>query len=249
MNRGELISGSPGPEIRYPAPAAVYAADVSALADPGLYAATYAIVSPERRAKADRYLKDEDRRLSLGAELLLRYALKEAGYAKLPRTELSEYGKPYFPEAELRFNLSHSGTWALCAVSEYEIGCDVEKTGDIDLKIARFFAPGEYEAIMSEPSGTERLALFYRFWTLKESCMKATGLGMKLPLKDFTINIPGPGSAEEISVSGLPHGEIYSFREYTCVPGCACAVCVNGGKAGELMILTVNDLLESEVKP
>ena len=31
--------------------------------------------------------------------------------------------------------------------------------------------------------------MFYRFWTLKESFLKATGLGLRLPLNAFQIHL------------------------------------------------------------
>ncbi|MDR1017194.1 MAG: 4'-phosphopantetheinyl transferase superfamily protein, partial [Lachnospiraceae bacterium] len=47
---------------------------------------------------------------------------------------------------------------------------------------------GEFELLESLPTRKERKALFYRFWTLKESFMKATREGMALSTKSFEID-------------------------------------------------------------
>ncbi len=35
-------------------------------------------------------------------------------------------GKPYFPSPRCQFNLSHSGTLALCALSDRPVGVDIQ---------------------------------------------------------------------------------------------------------------------------
>lgn len=87
------------------------------------------------------------------------------------------------------FNLSHSGDMVIMAVSAYPVGCDMEgtktekngtkeeKRSERNLKIARrFFTEREQKAV--EEGGNEA---FYRIWTRKESYIKMTGEGMKVP--------------------------------------------------------------------
>lgn len=95
------------------------------------------------------------------------------------------------------FNLSHSGTYAMCAAeldaSRERVGCDLEKIGELREKIAaRFFCREEYEAIQREGAGETKTELFYRYWVLKESFMKATGKGMALPADAFCIRLGDP---------------------------------------------------------
>lgn len=209
--------------------AALYAADVSVLADPQFYAAAYAAASPARRGKTDRYHFAKDRYLSLGAELLLHHALRAAGICGLPADlDYGAQGKPYLRDSGIFFNLSHSGSWAVCAVSACEVGCDVEKIAPIDLEIAkRFFFRTEYDDIAAQTTEETRNEMFYRYWTLKESFMKATGLGMKLPLDAFRI-VRG----SEISVVQPVDGRSYHFAEYEEIPGCKCALCTAGDCRG-----------------
>ena len=224
----------------------LYAADVTPLADDALYSLAYAAASPARREKADRYRFVKDRQLSLGAETLLRHALCCAG---LGTNSIDfDYGpgkKPYLKSGGIFFNLSHSEEWAICAVAECEVGCDVEQVAPIDLKLARRFLPEEAEDIYAQPTEAEKLDLFYRYWTLKESFMKATGLGLQLPLNAFRI-VRG----EKISVIQSVDDRDYSFREFSGLPDYKCALCCAGDCDGaQLRILDLKDILQREVKP
>ena len=221
----------------------LFAADVTALKDAELYHLAYAAATPARREKTDRFRFEKDRRLSLGAEALLRHALR---CADLDAASAGfDYGadkKPYLKDGRLFFNLSHSGIWAVCAVAGYEVGCDVEQVAPIDLKLARRFLPEEYADILSQPTAEERLELFYRYWTLKESFLKATGLGMKLPMDRFQIRL-----GTEISVIQSVDGRRYTFREYDDLPGCRCALCAAGEcRDTELRIVDLQKILAKE---
>ena len=120
----------------------VYTGDVSSLENGKLFERFYDIVSAERQKKIDALRFDSDRRLSLGAELLLKKATEDAGYRyQTLHKSLSEKGKPFFDNLPgFCFNLSHSGTMAMCAVSDRDTGCDVEKITGSNLKIAKRFS-------------------------------------------------------------------------------------------------------------
>lgn len=195
-------------------------------------------VSDMRKNKAMSYRFMKDRCLSLGAELLLRDALCDFG---IDRTEPLEFeyrknGKPYLSGYDnIFFNLSHSGDYVMCAVSGSEVGCDIQKIDKADMKLAeRFFTEREYHVIAELPTEEERTDMFYRYWTLKESFMKVTGLGMQLALDSFEILIGNPDStvkpAADTSDAGIMltqhvDDRTYSFTEYDSIPGYKAAVC------------------------
>ncbi len=204
-------------------------ADVSPLDDDALYR-YYLGEAPEyRRLKAERYRRREDRNLCLGAGAVLAQLLLPLGLDVRDRkTALGENGKPYFPDApSVRFNLSHSGSVVMAAVSDREVGCDVEKTGEAPSGLAkRFFHPNEYAAVLSCKTDAERIEIFYRLWTLKESYLKATGTGMSVPLGSFEIRL---GSVPTLRAEG---GEGFSFLEPETFDGYRSAVCVKGEASG-----------------
>ena len=76
----------------------------------------------------------------------------------------------------------------LCAISDMEVGVDVEHVDpEIDLNLAKqYFFNEEYSSIMKSDNPSEE---FFKYWVLKESYMKYTGLGMNLMLDSFEIVI------------------------------------------------------------
>ena len=102
----------------------------------------------------------------------------------------NEYGKPELQGHSLEFNLSHSGDFALLAVSHHhKVGIDVERVRqDTELEnlARRFFSGREYSELMAIPQD-QRSAAFFRCWTLKEAYIKAQGLGLSLPLDSFDV--------------------------------------------------------------
>ena len=141
----------------------VYIAHTGPLEEEKLYRLAEDLASPRRKEAAARFRLRADRVRSYAAELLLRKALADRGVSGSDlRYGFSEHGKPYLtaPEA-VPFNLSHSGDYVMCAVSDEEIGSDIEQVRTIDPEIARrFFHPAEYEAVSSAPT-PERLPFPY----------------------------------------------------------------------------------------
>lgn len=144
------------------------------------------LVGEERRARSLRYRFDEDKKRSLLAHVLLNHALLEGGYdISLPACPVNDpNGKPrlYHKGEEIHFSLSHSGDYAVCAISDIPVGIDIEKIDTFKPEIAnRFFNPSELKYVADAES-------FYRIWTLKEGYLKAVGMGLKLPLSSFIVS-------------------------------------------------------------
>lgn len=161
--------------------------DVEPLADPIVFETALKQVPPERKDKVLRFQQKKDRLLSLGAGLLLKKAVEDAGLSEFPTLTENEFGKPEFSDIpDLYFNLSHSGKRVAVAIGNVPMGVDIEKIEKANLQIAdRFFRPMERRWIRENPEEVNER--FYRMWTMKESFMKATGRGMKLSMTDFEI--------------------------------------------------------------
>jgi 4'-phosphopantetheinyl transferase len=93
-------------------------------------------------------------------------------------------------EPPLHFNLSHSKSIALLAVTlGSEVGVDVEDIRPIERDVAtRFFSPAEI-ASMAPLDGEEWLDAFYRCWTRKEAILKVEGMGLRIPLDSFDVSV------------------------------------------------------------
>ena len=181
---------------------AIYALDVSLL-DPEWNRWDH-LIDGMRLAATAQLRRREDRARSIGAGLLLAYAVKQIYPAQiLPlRIETDALKKPFLPNIpELHFNLSHSGKWVVCAVADQPIGIDIEKISHpMDDVIQRFFSPAE-RAYIDAFTPAERPAAFCELWVLKESYMKATGLGFHLPLEQLSIR---PGTPPVLLRNGIP---------------------------------------------
>ena len=169
------------------------------------------MLSPERQKKAISCRFSHDQARTAGAGWLLQYALNQE---QIPPTQQllakTELGKPYLPDSpHIHFSLSHSGSWAVCAVSKDPVGVDVELprcTMDVGL---RFFRPDEMSGLEQLPFVEQRDQL-NRLWTAKESFVKALGGGLTIPLNSFTVRLR-PWDAElEQTLSPLP----YRLHEY-----------------------------------
>jgi 4'-phosphopantetheinyl transferase len=98
----------------------------------------------------------------------------------------------------IQFNVAHSQDFALYAFSRDRIvGIDVEQIRPVDSLESltrRFFLPSEHAAICSaDPDAQARL--FFRYWTCKESYLKATGDGLG-KLGELEIALPMAQAAQ-----------------------------------------------------
>lgn len=204
-------------------------ADVRPLEDAALYSRLYSNASPCRRAAADSFRFLKDRMLSLGAAVLLDKGLSGLGL----RERDMEYGhnawgKPFFLNAPgIHFNISHSSTKVAVAISDREVGCDIEEVTGFDQDVAEcFFSAEELRTIMSCQDPARRSSAFFRYWTLKESYMKAKGEGMSLPSQSFTVRESGDSY---VAVNGgAPDGGFVLLAPDT-FDGYSCAICHDAG--------------------
>jgi 4'-phosphopantetheinyl transferase len=154
------------------------------------------ILDEEERNKASRFMFDKDRYLFITAHSLLRYALWRITAISNWRFRIGRFGKPElavpFGESSFRFNLSHSTSLAVCAISfGYDVGIDVERVDygfEIDDIVAAYFTEGE-RAQLADRQGPSRVDAFFQLWTLKEAIIKAIGHGLSMSLHDFSFTL------------------------------------------------------------
>ncbi|MDE5865198.1 MAG: 4'-phosphopantetheinyl transferase superfamily protein [Lachnospiraceae bacterium] len=175
-------------------------------------------VSPYRRQKIALLKNDNDKRRSLGAAIALNKALGSFGLEeRAMEYELGSHGKPflrYYPE--IHFSLSHSKDYAMCSIGNVDVGNDIEWVRGGKEKVAkRFFAAEEFAWIKNASDSKERDERMFQIWTMKESFLKVTGLGMSLLLKDFAVIMDENGN---IALSQSVDDKKYYIKEYAMPP-------------------------------
>lgn len=164
----------------------VYIINTDLLLDPEIYSFWYDKMPDYRKKKIDAYIPDTSKRLSLGAGIALNKALEDIGITQY-EVILNEHEKPYLKEYEdIFFNLSHSGNVAICAISDRELGADVQQLKTFsDSLIKRAFDEREISYIESTyKEASEKSRAYTKLWTIKESVMKYYSSGLSMdPIK------------------------------------------------------------------
>ncbi|WP_203573129.1 4'-phosphopantetheinyl transferase family protein [Listeria ivanovii] len=135
-----------------------------------------------------RFLVDQKR--SLIAGLLIKAMINELYPNKDMKLSYGKnyYGKPFNKEVpEIFFNISHSGEYVCCAISDSEVGVDIEEINpfmEID-SFKDFFTKEEWIQVLDEKNNSHDM--FFSLWTLKESYIKKIGTGLSKELNSFSI--------------------------------------------------------------
>lgn len=172
--------------------------------------------------------------------LLLRRALREqygidCGDGRKPVLIEGAHGKPYLREyPQIQFNISHCMGLAVLGVGDCSVGIDVEYVRPYREPLLKRVL-SEAELRQMEAAGEAgREELFFRFWTLKESYVKAVGCGITVPLQDISFQIGDDG---EITCEKTG----WKFRQWILAGGYVLSACVWG--EGEIR------LAEQEERP
>jgi 4'-phosphopantetheinyl transferase len=169
--------------------------------------ADFGLLSPEERAQVVASAPKVRARRTRSRAFLRRVL---SAYLAVPAADLTisteclqcgdpQHGKPSLSAPDRaflpRFSVSHSGGCQIVAVSDREVGVDVERRlplPDLDLLVQTILAPDVADGLLSLPR-PERLRSFYREWTKREACLKGAGLGLAADPKDLTFE---PARAE-----------------------------------------------------
>lgn len=146
------------------------------------------LVGECRRNRILKLRKQESKNLSLAAGLLLRYAFFLANEPSLyDEIVISDNGKPFLPNQEYYFSLSHSGKFAICCFSDDPVGCDIEQIRENLPRFTKKIFTAEEEATFhSLTTKSEKAVFFFNLWTCKESITKWMGKGIGYPFHIFS---------------------------------------------------------------
>lgn len=177
----------------------LWLADYHGMRCPQLHAKLRLLLSDAEREQEARLSSAADRLRYLVTRALVRSVLSR--YATVAPAEWEFVSNPYGrPELAahhnlptLCFNVAHTrGLIALAVSTQRAMGVDVEfvfaRTGWEGI-VSQFFSPIEVAELAGLPHEL-RMNRFFEYWTLKESYIKARGMGLSLPLNRFSLHFP-----------------------------------------------------------
>lgn len=181
----------PGDEIH------LYFSFPEKITDPGILQGYQSLLTDDELTQMSRFYFARHRHQYLVTRALIRSCL--SSYFEVEpaawRFEKNGYGKPEisFPEQAwpLRFNLSHCEGLIMCGITrDYDIGVDAEDahraTRAAFESLTSYFSANEIKALNQLPSEQQKQR-FFDYWTLKESYIKARGMGLAIPLDKFSF--------------------------------------------------------------
>ncbi|NXX90675.1 ADPPT transferase, partial [Centropus bengalensis] len=164
------------------------------------------LVQPEEKDRIGQFVFARDAKAALAGRLLIRKLIAEKlcipwNEIRLQRTSK---GKPFLANeifsicSNYNFNVSHQGDYAvLAAEPELQVGVDIMKTnlpGSSSIPsffriMKRQFTEAEWDVIKSMSNEWMQLDMFHRHWALKESFLKAVGVGIGFNLQRIEFHV------------------------------------------------------------
>ncbi len=184
-------------------------------------------LSADERRRAERFYFEQDGQRFIVARGLLRTIL--SNYLGIPAAclqfDYGHRGKPAIAETQLRFNLSHSHSLALYAITiDRNLGVDLEfirpitEAGQI---AKRYFSRREND-IFQALTPDQKPAGFFYHWTRKEAYLKAVGDGLAVNNDDFDATV----ATEELIESN--RAIRWFLRSFAPAPNYQATVAVEG---------------------
>ena len=144
---------------------------------------------------------------------LLNLALEKLQLPVGQNIKFNPFGKPYFDNHMIQFNLSHSGNIIVCGLSDRAIGVDVQQYYSLKEICTHFFwnrnditqfnANNFHEIIDS--------------WSAKEAVSKLIGLGLGYPFKEIWLDCVNPfRHTAYVQGKKADLSRIHIHPEYSC---------------------------------
>ncbi len=186
---------------------------------PGQFEVWFNQMSLKKQQLISEIKVEQKQKLGIAADALCRKAISEfCGISDYEiRFERSPLGKPYAKNLPVKFSISHSGDYAVCAVDDNEIGIDIEKIRTVHPRAhEKFCTESEAEYVRTAENG------LFKIWTLKEAYFKCIGTGLGADIKNVSFRIEN--GKIECSEKGFKCS-FYPIKEGYC-----CSICekING---------------------
>lgn len=180
-----------------------------------------ALLTPEERVQHLRFIPPIKRHEYLVTRVLLKTILgRTLGVdSAAVRFTANEWGRPELsPRSPIRFNVTHTeGLIALLLSDQHEVGVDTERISRAPRLLAlapNVFAPRELSDLAALPD-EQKAHRALTLWTLKESYIKARGMGLALALDGFAFTFGEQGIRLEVEPRLNDDGARWKFQTLT----------------------------------
>lgn len=189
----------------------------------------------QEKLRIQKFVFKSDAKASMAGCLMIRKLAHLATGVPYNKVNVvrDEGGRPYinnkpFP---IDFNVSHQGSFTVLAGevrSNVEVGVDVmnfetksqQELPEFFRLMNRSFSDSEWSSIMASKSTQDQCYAFYRHWSLKESYVKAIGIGLCTDLQRISFNVKTaslhpdrPCTDTTVSVDGVENSS-WVFHEW-----------------------------------
>jgi 4'-phosphopantetheinyl transferase len=207
-----------------------------------------ALLNDAEKAQHLKFHFERDRRRYFATRVLVRTVLSRYAPVRPERWifAANAYGRPEIanagmPISDLSFNISHTNGLIVLGVTRgRQLGVDVEniRARGVSIEIAdRFFSPIEVAALAEVASELQQ-DRFFEYWTLKESYIKARGMGLSIPLDKFGFRFPQDHAIElSIDPELQDCSERWQFWQLRPTPAYLVAICAERTEAGSPAVI------------
>ena len=107
-------------------------------------------------------------------------------------------------------SISHCGSYALCAISDSKVGCDLEHIERRpDIFIEDFFTHAEVQYVRESPEDI-RPILVNLVWSMKEAVLKSIGKGLHMDTRMVQVDPPQGLTIKQVKKSGWKAVTVHS---------------------------------------
>lgn len=121
-----------------------------------------------------------------------------------------ENSKPYCENvSSIYFNISRTSGMAAIAISDSEIGIDIEKKLTLNIPIPlHMFHDDEHVYLAQAKNDQQKLIRFYELWTQKEAYSKYLGKGLSLRTDSYSVR---SASIQSMLYTGIKNNYVFSI--------------------------------------
>lgn len=157
----------------------IYAVKINSTLNPNIFQYFLHFVQTKKQGRILMQKIKQNADNMLIGEILAKVAIKKTFGIDIAKQEFTytEYGKPYLSDyPNVHFNISHSGEYVACAVSDKPVGIDIQEIGEYNFDVAKRVCNSK--ELKQIENSEDKASEFTKLWAQKEAVLKMVGTGI-----------------------------------------------------------------------